>query len=571
MNMINQPHRWKKGQSGNPRGRPPVKLNRYIKDLTRQVPISKEGLNNIIKQLLFHKSYEETKKYIEENKETMPPGLVAFFKAILNDINNNDLRLINSMLDRAFGKSTVHFIDESLTEEISADEKTELFLFRLYRKLHPSQQNVFNNPARQKFICMPRRWGKSFLVFSEMVAVCMSAPHSRCLYVGRSIKEAEKQFNEMKADWLYQMGLPPDTNLKSLFPEGSWIDVYGLGPGSDGNNIRGRKYKLVVFDEFFHLIEDYLEYFMEQVIAPMQRDYKDWREIRVGTIPETDFTYGGEEWAKAVEGKSGWKTFTTHDPNENPNISDFETFFKEKYPDRDINEPWVQREFFCRWVYDTETQVFPVWHTFLFDEPPPSDNITHILIGGDFGYNDDSAVVAVAWDNNNNTGHVFFEKAFNYATTPKGKIVQEYLDEVCCEAWEAAINVIGVNNLNKIVWRFDSANPADIQRLYNNVKTGRVPNAKINIVPAYKMQQEFMYERMRLLFRNGDLLVPQGGHLERELKQTIYVRDSSTGLVTNEIDDRFHPNLIVSLRYALEYVLLAEIGIDVHKLSRRRR
>ncbi|MCL2293300.1 MAG: hypothetical protein FWC36_00300, partial [Spirochaetes bacterium] len=148
---------------------------------------------------------------------------------------------------------------------------------------------------------------------------------------------------------------------------------------------------------------------------------------------------------------------------------------------------------------------------------------------------------------------------------------QEYLDEVCCEAWEAAINIVGINNLNKIVWRFDSANPADIQRLRQNVKTQRNPNARINICGAYKLQQEFMHERMRMLFRSGDLLVPEGGQLEKELRKTIYVRDSVTGLVTNEIDNRFHPNLLVSLRYALEYVLLAEIGINVHKLSGGRR
>jgi len=142
---------------------------------------------------------------------------------------------------------------------------------------------------------------------------------------------------------------------------------------------------------------------------------------------------------------------------------------------------------------------------------------------------------------------------------------------VCCEAWERAIDLIGVNNLDRIIWRFDSADPASIQRLKKNVRARQVanPGERIRIVGAYKLQSEFMHVRMKELFRSGGLLVPEGGPLEKELKRAIYWRNPETGLVTNEIDERFHPDLIPALRYALKYVLLAEIGINVHRLGRR--
>jgi len=533
----------------------------------------KEQLHALFRNVLFGKSIEELrdleKDFHKKGKGDMPAGLAAFISGVTRDIAEGELGVVNSMLDRMYGKATSRVETITGTDGATDAEKTEFLLFRLNKKLHAKQRDIFIDNQRQKMICMPRRWGKSFLVFSEMVAACLSEPHSRCLYVGRSIKEAEKQFGEMRLDWLYKMGLPADTDLKTIFPEGSWIDTYGLGPGADGNAIRGRKYKKVVYDEFFHLREDYLEYFIEQVIAPMQRDYADWQEIRCGTIPETPFTFGQEEWEKAVRGETNWQVYTTNDPDENPNITEFEPWFKEKYPNRPVTEPWVQREFFCRWVFDTETQMFPEWHTYDAKKALPNDKISHILFGGDFGFNDPSAVVGIAWNEREKSGYVFFEEEFNFLTVPKGINVQEHLDQVCCRAWEKAIDLVGVKNLGKIYWRFDSANPADIQRLKKNVTAKQVTDArtKIKITGAYKLQSEFMYERMKTLFRSGAIVIPADGPLEKEFKQTVYVRDEATGLVTNEINDKFHPNLIPAMRYALEWDLLAEIGINVHNLK----
>ena len=568
---------WKKGQSGNPKGRYPSLLTKsFLKEFSAELNMPKSDLDNIFKHLLFGKSIEELiafkKDFYKKGKGDMPAGLAAFISSITEDITKGNLNSINTMLDRVYGKAVTR-VENAPAQGMSAEEKKEFLLYKIYKKLHPKQQAIWNDSAKQKMICMPRRWGKSFFTFSQMAAVCVEEPRSRCLYVGRSIKEAEKQLNEMKLDWLHRMGMPPDTDLRDIFPEGSWIDTFGLSPGTDGNSIRGRKYKLVVYDEFFHLREDYLEYFMEQVIAPMQRDYSDWREIRVGTVPETDCTYGGQAWQDALLGRSGWKAYTSHDPDENPNISPFEPWFKEKYPGRDMNEPWVQREFFSRWVFDTESRVFPEWHTYNTKEKIPADKITHILMGVDFGCNDPSAVTGTAWSEATNSGYVFFEKMFNFLTVPKGMIVQEYLDQVCCEAYEKAVDLIGVNNIDKIIWRADSANPADIQRLRKKVRARQMPHARqpINIVGAYKLQSEYMHEEMKAVFRSGGLLVPEGGELEKEMKQTIYRRDETTGLVTNEFDDRFHPNLIVALRYSLEFVLLAKIGVNVNQLAKGRR
>ena len=559
--------RFKPGKSGNPKGRPPS----WVNQCTKEYRITKGEMLSILNNVLYYRSGFELaelgKAFLsKDNKE--PSFLGACAMAIMGDAKRKDWRTVNSMLEWLHGKST----DRDDGSEESSVDVNEFLLFRIQRRLHSGQLKVWHDDSKSQILCMPRRWGKSFLLFSAMVRTCLD-PESRCLYVGRSIKEAEKQFSEMKMDWLSRMGLPPGTDLKSIFPATSWIDVFGLSPGTDGTGIRGRKYKLVVYDEFFHLREDYLQFFEDSIISPMQRDFKDWRAIRAGTPPEVAGTLGEEAWNDSLEGKNGWKAFTTHDPDENPNISPFEEWFKEKFPNRQITEPFAQREFFAQWVYDTEALMFPEYHTFDSKESLPPIKITHILIGGDFGHNDDSAVVATAWDEGSKIGYVFFEKTFNFNTTPKGMIVQEYMDKICCECWEKAIDLIGVNNLNRIIWRFDSASPSDIQRLRKNVRARQLGQSSttINIVGAYKLQSEFMYERMKLLFRTGDLLVQGGGPLEKELKHAIYLRDEITGLITNEIDEKFHPNIIPALRYSLEYVLLAEIGINVNKLSKGRR
>ena len=558
----NKATRFKPGKSGNPNGRPPSWISRAAK----KYRVSRSELADALNDLMFHRSGAELarmrKNFLDESNKN-PSFMGACASGILMDAKRGDMRALGFMAGFLFDKE-----EASAGGGMTDGERREFLLYKIYRKLHPKQQAVWNDPSRQKMICMPRRWGKTFLVFSQMVAACMEGEHSRVLYVGRSIKEAEKQFNEMKLDWLYRMGFPLDTDLKGLFPEGSWIDTYGLGPGADGDPIRGRKYKLIVFDEFFHLREDYLEYFMNQVLGPMQRDYADWREIRVGTVPENDYTFGGQEWKEAMLGRSAWKVYTTHDPDENPNISAFAPWFAEKYPNVDPEEPWVQREYFCKWVFDTQAQLFPEWHAYEKGAPPYLD-VTHVLIGGDFGHNHDSAVAAVAWDNNLKNGYVFFEETFNKDTVPKGRGTQEYMDEVCGRAWERAIDLIGINNLSRIIWRFDSANPADIQRLKRNVRARQLPaSAAIKIVGAYKHQAEYMHGEMRAMLKSGDLLVPRDGPLEKEMRQTIYVRDEATGMITNELDDRFHPNIIPALRYALEYVLLKKIGINVNALAK---
>jgi len=559
--------RFKPGKSGNPDGRPPS----WIKKMSKKYRVTREDFAAALNDLYFHASGADLAKMRKEflDKDNKNPSFMgACAMGIMNDAKRGDMRAMGFMAEFLYGKNSV------MSETDGADDMdaNEYLLFRIQRRLHSGQLGVWHDGSRSQILCMPRRWGKSFLLFSMMVRTCLE-PESRCLYVGRSIKEAEKQFAEMRMDWLSRMNLPPGTDLKSMFPPTSWIDVYGLSPGTDGTGIRGRKYKLVVYDEFFHLREDYLQFFEDSIIAPMQRDFPDWRAVRAGTPPEVAGTLGEEEWNNALEGKNGWKAFTTHDPDENPNISPFEEWFREKFPNRRVTEPFAQREFFARWVYDTEALMFPDYHTYDARQALPPQTITHILIGGDFGYNDESAVVGVAWDNGTKSGYVFHEKAFNFLTTPKGIGVQEHLDKVCCETWERAIDLIGVNNLDKIIWRFDSANPADIQRLRKNVKARQLPHSRthINIVGAYKMQQEFMHDRMKVMFRSGDLLVPEGGPLEKELRQTIFRRDEATGLVTNEIDERFHPNLIPALRYGLEYVLLAEIGINVNRLARGRK
>jgi len=374
--------RFKPGKSGNPRGRPPS----FIKRAAKEYGVTRADVSGGINSVLFHHSIRDLASMVnrikgevkgdkeESRKEAAFMAVCA--SGVLSDLKRGDMRATSLMLDFMYGKNAT----EPGADAGGVDAK-EYLLFRIQRRLHPAQLRIWHDDARSQILCMPRRWGKSFLIFSLIVRTCLE-PDSRCLYVGRSIKEAEKQVSEMRMDWLSQMDMPPGTDLKAMFPPTSWLDVYGLSPGTDGTGIRGRKYKYIFYDEFFHLREDYLQFFEDSIISPMQRDFPDWRELRVGTPPEIPDTLGGQAWEDALAGRNGWKPYTTHDPDENPNISPFEPWFKEKYPNRMATEPFAQREFFARWVYDTEAVMFPDYHVYDPRQRLPAQTTTHVLIGG---------------------------------------------------------------------------------------------------------------------------------------------------------------------------------------------
>lgn len=105
----NQGTQWQKGQSGNPAGRKPSRLKKFIK----AYDVTKEDIDAIFRNILFNYSFDELHKlYKSLNKDDMEykgdlsVGVAAFISGIMNDIKRGDMRVVNQILDRIYGKAT---------------------------------------------------------------------------------------------------------------------------------------------------------------------------------------------------------------------------------------------------------------------------------------------------------------------------------------------------------------------------------------------------------------------------------------------------------------------------------
>ena len=89
---------FQKGQSGNPAGRKPNIVKKYMKDYD----FTKQDIDNIFTTLLLT-PHPELQKSLKNPK--LPAGVAAFISGILHDIKRGDARVTNLVLDRVYGKA----------------------------------------------------------------------------------------------------------------------------------------------------------------------------------------------------------------------------------------------------------------------------------------------------------------------------------------------------------------------------------------------------------------------------------------------------------------------------------
>jgi hypothetical protein len=127
-----QPYKWRKGQSGNPKGRPPKIINRLEKLIGYEfgLELSRQDKMQIIEWCL-----ERTKEEVDaiRGDKNTPAFIVAIMSGIIRDAKTGSLSALSMIFDRAYGKPTQPYKDESdfdLSE--LTDEELE-YLDRIYR------------------------------------------------------------------------------------------------------------------------------------------------------------------------------------------------------------------------------------------------------------------------------------------------------------------------------------------------------------------------------------------------------------------------------------------------------
>lgn len=484
--------------------------------------------------------------------------------------------LYNQAIVKGNTKALIYLVDriegrvgESKPQQFDYDNAYNVY--KIVNYLFSKQLEVLNSGPGSKIVCCSRRAGKTILAGGTILINCLNKPNTTCMYIGKTMELAEDLLGKTMDQIIDDLQLT-DSKGKRInwkkFENGSDIIIRGLSNTKDPDMIRGQKAKVVVIDEFFHMVEDgLLEYMIKEVLEPMQMDFaNEYVTLFIGTPPKVKGTYGEKMWIEAKIPHFHW----TFEDNPYPIGQDKKAFVEAKLAEKglDWTSPYAQREYFGQFVYDEDALLYPIFHTFNPDAFMPQLNITSIYVGIDYGVSDSNAIIGVAWDDELRRGFVFFESKNNRLQVDASMSMLDHLKREVKYLWEMALDFfpsMSKFEANKrILWAADSSDQQLTQELKFNVRVRGEEALTLNIGNAHKIDKTIMQDKLRDLLRTGDLLLPEGSKVTAECEKTILKR-LDNGAILNEIDDKYyHPDLLPALRYAM----WDAIGLEVIKERR---
>lgn len=280
--------------------------------------------------------------------------------------------------------------------------------FSLDAFLFGKQLKFVEDPRPFKSAVCSRRSGKTVACAADMVNTALAFPEIVCLYITLSRANAKKLvWREItKINKKYKLGgVEDNTELSMYFPStGSIIYCSGAKDSSEIEKFRGLALKLCYIDEC-QSFRPYIEELIDDIIAPALLDYAGTLCLigTPGPIPSGYFAeVSGEVPDKLAKAESwshhGWTFF------DNPFIAAKSGKTHQELLERELRrrgvtaeDPSIQREFFGRWVLDSDS----LWihynrETNHYDKLPDLKDWNYIL-GIDLGFNDADALAVIAW------------------------------------------------------------------------------------------------------------------------------------------------------------------------------
>lgn len=467
---------------------------------------------------------------------------------------NGDSRLAMYLYDRVEGRPA-----ETRTQELDYDNAYNIYA--ILKTLFKEQLEVLNSGSGTRLVCCSRRAGKTHLLVGILLIECLRHPRTKCMYIGETMELSEGLINKAANDIIDMAGLKDKRgrrfNWKKI-DNGSEIMIRGLSNTKDPDQIRGNACKVIVIDEFFHLKSELLEYMVREVLEPMQLDFADdYMFICAGTPPRVKGTYGEYVWKNWEVPHFSWTW------RDNPHPVSVEA--RQEYVDNKLREKgldwsssYARREYNAEWAYDDDLLLIPEFHSYDRHDVMPNIIPTRILFGIDYGVGDNDTIWGCVWNDDDRRGYQFWEDKFNRLDIAHRGISQlEYLAEQVRAAWRTALDYfpqLSPREANKrILWDADDSDQhlTDYFNVSIRLNDTGLEDLRLNIQNAHKTDRTMMYDKMRDLFRTGDMLVMKNSKFEHELVSTI-CRRGPNGEVYTEIDDKaYHPDLIPAARYAL--------------------
>lgn len=199
-------------------------------------------------------------------------------------------------------------------------------------KLHDLQFQIFNDPARFVVLAAGRRFGKTVLAMTKIIAAALKTPKSRVWYVAPTYRQAEmiawKMLFEMIPSNLIKK--KNEVKLEIILINDSEISLKGA---DNEDSLRGVALDLVILDEYASMKPNV----WQEIIRPMLTD-RQGIAFFIGTPKGKNHFW--EIWIKGQRKENGFSSYRAR-TEDNPYIPRSEV----KEAQSQLNERYFRQEY----------------------------------------------------------------------------------------------------------------------------------------------------------------------------------------------------------------------------------
>lgn len=370
----------------------------------------------------------------------------------------------------ALSNTVVAKIAKKQKLEKKLDTEAQERIDRIYSGGNKVQQAFWSDTSRYRSARCPRRAGKSFSISGDALLTGEEIPNARILIISLTLKSTKENFwtgpgGIKYQNHLYQLGLTyNETDSVWYHSNGSRGRLAGAETRADIEYLRGAAAEadIVYIDECKSFAPDLLRELIRDIIEPglMTRSGRLVLAGTPGNVPEGDFFLATQPGIRIdpadpdslcscylYKGKPRedniWSlhTWTIADNTAKPNQWKDAQARKKNYGIAD-NDPRWRREYLGEWVTDVSELVYAYakckaagkafWRPERSENNPcglsDKDGPWRIIMGLDFGYEDDNAIVMAAYSETTSELRQVYEFKQNHMTIDE--FGQEIVDTI---------------------------------------------------------------------------------------------------------------------------------------------
>lgn len=265
--------------------------------------------------------------------------------------------------------------------------------------LFKEQFDFISDPSPFKTAVCSRRSGKTISCAADLIHTAINTIGVTCLYLTLSRSSAKRiVWKELQnINQIYNLkGKENISELSIVFPNRSVIYLSGANDKSEIEKFRGLPIKLCYIDEA-QAFKSYIQDLIDDVIAPALIDYAGSLCLigTPGPLPSGYFyncSTNSKEWSHHA-----W-TFWQNPYIKQKSGHDHKFLFDREIQRRGVGpaHPSIQREWFGKWVLDSESLLIHYNESINHYKDLPKENLIYIM-GIDLGFNDADAIAVVGW------------------------------------------------------------------------------------------------------------------------------------------------------------------------------